>query len=335
MDVNWEQLIKVLEGNASPREVQAVRTWAGSSAERQLLWQQLEDHYRQLRSTPVAGQQETEWVRLQERIGASKEQPSANPGARIRRIGRLTAAACILLLVAASWLLLKDHHTPASGVLLATSGNEKKKMVLPDSTVVWLNYHSSLQYDSRNYNVHDRTLELEGEAFFDVSKSPGKPFRIRTHSLTVDVLGTSFSIAARPAIPQQVSVATGRVRITGDHLDEQLTANEQLLLDPLTKTFTRQGVSTEEAAGIRNDQLVFDKDDLQSIAVKLQRWYDKKIVIANSPINPQRSNSPHKPISVTGIIHDDGLQEVLQGLSYIGHFTFIIQNNQIIIHPLS
>jgi len=326
MNVNWEQLIKVLEGNASPREVQAVLAWAGSSAERQLLWQQLESNYRQLRSTPVAGQQEAEWVRLQERISEWDNRPSANHGARIRLLRRLSVAACVLLLVVSSWLLLRNHHTAASGVLLATSGNEKKKVVLPDSTVVWLNYHSSLQYDSRSYNVHDRTLELEGEAFFDVSKSAGKPFRVHTRSLTVDVLGTSFSIAARPAIPQQVSVATGRVRITGDYLDEQLTANEQLLLDPLTKSFTRQGVSTEEAAGIRNDQLVFDKDDLRAIAMKLQRWYDKKVII---------TDAPRKSISVSGVIHDDGLQEVLQGLSYIGHFTFIIQNNQIIIHSRS
>src|SRR3546814_12659628 len=68
-------------------------------------------------------------------------------------------------------------------------------LTLSDGTKVWLNSASTLKYPSQ-FAASERIVNLEGEAYFEVSK--GVPFKVLSHGQTVEVLGTQFNVSAYP-----------------------------------------------------------------------------------------------------------------------------------------
>lgn len=68
----------------------------------------------------------------------------------------------------------------------------KTRLILPDSTLVWLNAGSKISY-SQGFGVKDRHLQLNGEGYFEVRKDVKLPFDVKTRKLNVTVLGTKFN----------------------------------------------------------------------------------------------------------------------------------------------
>src|SRR5439155_8152 len=66
-------------------------------------------------------------------------------------------------------------------------------MVLPDGTQVWLNAESRITY-SNTFNKSLREVNLEGEAYFDVTHDAAHPFIVHTSSIAIKVLGTAFTV---------------------------------------------------------------------------------------------------------------------------------------------
>jgi transmembrane sensor len=79
------------------------------------------------------------------------------------------------------------------GIELKNTTFSDQKITLADGSLVVLKPGSSLIYN-KNFNKTKRELHLHGEAFFDVTKNPQKPFIVHAGKLTAEVLGTSFSI---------------------------------------------------------------------------------------------------------------------------------------------
>jgi transmembrane sensor len=70
--------------------------------------------------------------------------------------------------------------------------NAVRRVMMEDGTVITLKPNSSIEYPDK-FSDHDRRIQLNGEAFFDVSKDKNRPFIISTSAVTVKVLGTSFN----------------------------------------------------------------------------------------------------------------------------------------------
>ena len=84
-------------------------------------------------------------------------------------------------------------------------------------TLVFYNYfsYSKISYDP---NFGKRQIQLDGEAFFDVTKNPQKPFTILTKNTATTVLGTSFNIK-NEATKTIVTVFTGTGSVKGGPVD--------------------------------------------------------------------------------------------------------------------
>lgn len=80
------------------------------------------------------------------------------------------------VIVALFFKLFNDKENPVS--TFSTAYLETRLVVLPDSSKVWLNSATTLTYDS-DFNKKGGKVTLSGEAFFDVSKNPAKPFIVR------------------------------------------------------------------------------------------------------------------------------------------------------------
>lgn len=116
------------------------------------------------------------------------------------------AAAVVLFFVGLSVFKGNDPQLVTNPVEIATTIGEFEQVTLPDGSQVSLNSNSTLSY-SVDWN---RTLTLEGEAFFEVTK--GSKFTVNTTGGTVEVLGTSFNVFAREK-DLVVACKTGKVKV--------------------------------------------------------------------------------------------------------------------------
>ncbi len=154
------------------------------------------------------GRLSMEDFRNMEKDWCDSEMPTAGQRMSFARLkGRITArlwkrlllrisipAAAAVILIGVSLLnFFNDKENAVSS--FSTAYLETKLVVLPDSSKVWLNSATTLTYDS-DFNKKDREVTLSGEAFFDVSKNPSKPFIVKMDDASITVKGTSFNVSA-------------------------------------------------------------------------------------------------------------------------------------------
>jgi transmembrane sensor len=118
----------------------------------------------------------------------------------------LKVAASLALFVVSVFLMYKFIDTNSVNAEVA----EIKTIYLPDSSKIILNAASSITYSKSNWNNGNRTLELDGQAYFEVKK--GSQFQVKSNQGTVSVLGTSFNIYDRKG-NYKVECFTGKVSV--------------------------------------------------------------------------------------------------------------------------
>ena len=105
-----------------------------------------------------------------------------------------------------------------------TIAGEKTEFALPDDSKVTLNALTKIAFSEKEWESN-RSVELQGEAFFKVSK--GSKFKVVTPAGTVQVLGTQFNVKQRGDL-FEVFCYEGIVRVVIDSLEEKLTAGDKL-----------------------------------------------------------------------------------------------------------
>ncbi|MFT3703302.1 MAG: FecR family protein [Agriterribacter sp.] len=97
---------------------------------------------------------------------------------------------------------------------ISTRAGSHSKVVLPDGSSVWLNGNSKLVYN-KNFDKEIREVELIGEAYFDVTKNPQRPFIIHTRKMDIKVLGTAFNVKSYPDDKSsETSLIHGSIEVT-------------------------------------------------------------------------------------------------------------------------
>lgn len=113
-------------------------------------------------------------------------------------------AASILLI--AAWLFWPQSNEVKYNLAIG----ERTEATLPDGSKFVLNAESVLTYNKDTWET-SRTLNLKGEAFFEVKK--GSKFSVKTASGVVEVLGTKFNVRARNNT-LEVNCQSGKVGVS-------------------------------------------------------------------------------------------------------------------------
>lgn len=170
-------------------------------------------------------------------------------------------------------VVYRNYHTRAG---------ERMRLTLPDSSVVWLNSMSTIRFPGE-FRENTREIQLEGEAFFQVSKNKEKPFIVHVDDLYTRVLGTSFNIEAyRDEETMRVTVTEGKVAVgvTLDSLTAKteqfslLIANEQLSCNRTSKAFKKEQVGSAVAfTSWTEGNISFRTASLAQVITTLERRY--------------------------------------------------------------
>ena len=227
---------------------------------------------------------------------------------------------------------------------LSTPPAGQFKLRLPDGTLVWLNNASVLRFPVA-FTGAERTVELAGEAYFEVTRDPGHPFRVLVHkgeaaaalsglsSYTqpvaddagiIQVLGTSFNIMAYNDEPSEhTTLVEGAVRVTENNQSALLRPAEQSSLDAHGKLHITTDVNVPEVIAWKNGYFHFDHASLETTMRQIARWYDIEVVYQGQ-IPPQAFNGR--------IQRDLPLSDILKGLEN-EQVHFKLQGKQLIVTP--
>lgn len=206
---NWEKLRRG-EQQTADSAGPLPKLWEGSSAYGQDFQPDVE-----------AGLQ-----RLKHRIQAD-EARIVPLSSRFSGLRKAAAVAILALVASASYFYLNSSSQAAAWTTVATAANETRALILPDGSSVQLNEETRLSYRTDLNTADQRSIELEGEAFFDVNRRPDQPFIINTARAEVKVLGTSFNVRAVAGTARtEVEVSTGKVAVRGLEAGEETVVLE-------------------------------------------------------------------------------------------------------------
>jgi ferric-dicitrate binding protein FerR (iron transport regulator) len=249
------------------------------------------DEMSKLRAIAFTPQIETEkQANYQKLVAQINDTPAIDiPRTRMYSFRNIAAViALVISLSVASFYIYRDITSPADTAYWYETFSpvgSQTKIILPDSTVVWLNSGSSLKYN-RSFGKKSREVALAGEGYFEVKKDKTKPFTVHTDSINVNVLGTVFNVKAYTEeatvtvnlIEGSVAVSLPKATIEGSLI---MKPNERLVFDKQTKDIKTSEVDAARSALWTTGKLCFVDATLEQIAKDLERKYDVKIQIAS------------------------------------------------------
>jgi transmembrane sensor len=269
----------------------------------------------------------------------------------IRRL--ISVAAAVTALVLLSWWWVKQyrqaHHAPlATRIETIAKPGAKSRLLLPDGSIVFLNSGSRISYPA-NFTDSIREVVLEGEAYFDVAKDPGRPFLVRTSDINIKVLGTAFNVKCYPEDHKtEATLIRGLVQISRNsdngqvlllhphekvvinRLPESIAANTDTpppmaAPDSMTVKYLKKNAADTamaETAWVYN-KLVFDGENFREISDEMERWFNVKIIFHDPVVAGYRFHAKFE---------NEHIKDVLSALRLSLPFTFKIENNEVNIY---
>jgi ferric-dicitrate binding protein FerR (iron transport regulator) len=286
-----ELFIRYFLGEITEDELQELNVHVMNSPEDKALFfqlKQISDSGR--RSVWSEAEKEESWQRMYARI--HKEPPAR----RLRFSYYLKYAAIFIVALGMGWGVNEivkrnaagdvPHVASAYNEIRVERGGRGNTLILPDGSKVVLNPATTFRY-STGFGETERTVYLEGEAWFEIVRDETKPFIVKLKKQDVTVLGTSFNVEAYS--DENYSVVTllsGSVSL--EAYDEKGESMSRMFLKP------RQRAVSDNRSGsvsVRNvDETVaesswakgrykFKDESLWRIAARLEKYYDVQIHI--------------------------------------------------------
>lgn len=234
---------------------------------------------------------------------------------------------------------------------MKTPRGRQYQLRLPDGTRVWLNAASSIRYPTV-FTGSNRTVELSGEAYFEVTNNPRQPFLVQVNNAAaVEVLGTHFNINAygeEPAI--QTTLLEGSIAVslagtahtgagrtakavlqpgqqarirTGKLSGTTIPGSSQILTKETGAITVLKNIDTDKVMAWKNGLFNFEGASLEEVMRQSERWYDIEVVYEKGIPD----------MELTGkMTRDVTLGQLLEGLELF-HVHYRLEGRRLIILP--
>lgn len=249
------------------------------------------------------------WEKVRARI-------QKKPEAKIRHFTFLKVAASIAIVLVSIFVLAFY----AGRVELSTAQQQVKNHELPDGSVVTLNANSNIKYNTYLWFL-DRSVEMSGEAFYEVQK--GETFSVLTRSGQVAVLGTKFNVSQREA-SFHVACFEGRVSVSDANgkSGKILTQGLATRLDnnKLTEPFD---FNKEKLSAWKKGLFFFEKENLEEVFAEIEAYYGKEI----------RYEKGIEGKKFSGVFNKGELKNVLEIVCSSMGLSYEIRDSEVIVTP--
>lgn len=346
-NIPWEKLARYFAGELTREETKRMETWIKADPEREKqvnflykVWEESESLPYRLNVDEAWGSLEEkmdQWDKLGKKIDRSAsrefysskvsalrkvERSAKKPGSIGRRIAMIAASVLIVLSAGlfTHHYYLEQQEAEAAEELaieeLTTRDGERAIYALSDGSRVILHAGSRIEVPV-NFNMENRELYLEGEAYFEVAHNADKPFVVRSGEAYTRVLGTKFLVQAWPEESSQVEVIVeeGKVAL-GEYRSVSSTAQQQeVIITRHQKGIVGSGAGPAVSEvtdlswhlGWTEGRLVFEDRQLSEILPRLERWYAVEIRAETEQIAGKKLTAE--------IDYSQPMMEVLKGIA--------------------
>jgi len=293
-------------------------------------------------------------------IRNEQEKKRVNKKRKLKNLYRIAAIMLLLITNAVVLIYLFPAKISSGFTEVISPLGSRTQLKLADGTTVWLNAGSTLKY-ANNFSKEHRTVQIEGEAFFDVTHDSLHPFIVNASSVSLTVLGTVFNIRAYPdentiettlvcgkveiekinhAAGEQKIVLKPNEKATYIKNENKLFVKAEVL--PVEKaesektqskvTVTEKhapeeaklkpSIEVENTIAWKEGYLVFDNEPLSEIIVTLSRRYDVKFTYQDKNVLKYR---------FTGKFKETTIEQVLQAIMLTSPLEVEVKKNQVFI----
>jgi ferric-dicitrate binding protein FerR (iron transport regulator) len=304
---------------------------------------------------PVNKDIEPRLKHLMFRLSLSDDREQVFIGIPVKKIRKVLSYAAAILLFSAIGLNIKHYSetrkndTEQLFTTIVGTG-QKSVVVLPDGTKVWLNSESELSYPV-DFGKTNRVVSLVGEGYFNVTHDPENPFLVNTSDLKIKVYGTEFNVKCYKN--EDIVEAT----LVKGSLSIQQQGGDEIFLKPAQKFICHKGTSeiidnNERPEQLKNEpsklqkikdiqllshvdtypvtawkeqKLVFEDETFADLAVKIERWYDVKVVIQSEKIKQYRYR---------GSFENETIEQAINALTLATPFSYKFDKRVIYINEL-
>ena len=235
-------------------------------------------------------------------------------------MGRIAAILLIPLFLVSAFLYFRDVPEQPQMIQCIVPNGQKSNVILADGTKVWLNSGSTLLYAYDGGGI--RKVRLSGEAFFDVAKDKKNPFLVETKDYTVKVYGTQFNVRAYDDSNENETILKeGSVSIVTKSQEEiKLLSGQRFCLNE-NDEYTITEVDPDLYLSWKDNVLKINKERLQDMIVRMERWYGVKITV--------KGFEQVKDLRYTMTIKTESLKEMLGYMNYATSLAYTIDGENV------
>lgn len=278
-----ESLIaKSLAGEASLSEQAELEEWKNASSENLEYYSILCKIFDQAPQSKVelSFDADEAWIRVKQEIDGKKSIPLTTKKEN-SFYSFIKIAASVIVIVGLGFTIYSLLSSEKISPQTIASDNRVKEFQLPDSTSVVMNKNSKLVY---TFSKNKRSAELKGEAYFNLSSDPKRPFELKAGNISIQDIGTSFNVKAVEGSDSIiVYVESGEVILTSASNNYiNLIKGEKGVYLRKRDEFIKTLLTDTNALSYKTKIFVFENASLVSAVQKLNEVYESKILLSEN-----------------------------------------------------
>lgn len=308
---NWDLIAKYFAGECNQQECDKLLHWRDKSEENKQLFNQVKRDIEIINLSKSMNKVNVEsaWEKVKNRIQEDEQKLPVNEekSARFILTPVFKYAAAIIIILGIGFFSNKVYQKISGEKITyeyASVAEQGKEIILPDGSKVVLNANSTISYPAK-FASAERKVQLEGEAFFDVTKNPEKPFIIDAEDAEIRVLGTSFNVnASIPGSKVEVFVETGLVQLSRKNRQD-----EKVLINPgdvgilYSDHLLKEKNQNENIIAWKTKEIVFREDNLGEVVQVLNNVYKTNIEFKNPDLLNLKYTSTFRNQEIDSILN--------------------------------
>jgi ferric-dicitrate binding protein FerR (iron transport regulator) len=307
----WNRMARYLAGEMNMNEEIAFVNEIKSDPQQQSELKKMEKTWKYFIDNPAQGRRESEkaWDQLKGRLeedGLLVDHAAGSGNRNMLPILRIAASILLILAIGIPALYFGITRNGENEAYRSNYAEEGISTVdLPDGSRVYLNEGAKITYPA----VFDqgRSVELDGEAFFEVMSDPVNPFSVRSGKVVVSVLGTSFNVKrTADSKSVEVYVESGKVRMALDDSEQFITLEPGDVGHSSRSELSRLAQTDPNYISWKTKDFKFVDTDLMEVLLELEESYHVEIHTGSVDIKGMKITTTYQEQSIDAILETIG-----------------------------
>ena len=326
-------LLKYIEGTLDSIQAETVLSWIELSEENAITFSALKAEwiFKNLPNSTISQEHASELIGQ----GDKRERKFS---IMMRSLTRVAAVLFIPVTALALYLILKPPPPEtnqvaqvlipppqqASLVSYHTNPGVKGLVILPDSSLVWLNSCSTIKCPGE-FEAGSRYVELSGEAYFDVKENSEWPMYVKTQKgVTVVVSGTSFNISSYDNDNDfKFTLVSGSVTLLRESTNKSIEVSPEdyvIIPDDANIVTHHKNNDVYSNTAWKEGFLLFENTPMTEVIKKIERWYGVNVSIKDHAI---------LDYYFTASFNSESISRVLDLLKITSNISYHLNENQV------